>query len=148
MFITNEAGKIAMPAALFNDGSSYWAYVKLHLHVPWFHCVCTESYEDEGAFRHMVFLSDLSQLNQLALMSGIDVIDIQVVLPAYMTGQGRWIMAPLASVWEGEASEHGDTAQMYVTVDGRRFCTSTEITNENQLIDKQLVYQSPLKQAS
>jgi hypothetical protein len=145
MFITNEAGKLPVPSALCDEGSSYWTYVKLHLHVPWFYCVYTESYEDEREFRHMVFLSRPSQLNQLALMSGIDVVDIQVVLPAYMTGQGRWIMAPLASVWEGETPEYGDTEQMYTTVDGRRFCTNTEITDENQLIDKQLVYQSPLK---
>jgi len=147
MFITNETAKMAMPAALFDNDSSYWTHVKLHLHIPWFYCVYEEEYED-GKFRHMVLLSHPSQLDQISQMSRIVVVEVQVVLPAYMTGQDRWIMVPLASIWEGEAPGNGGIEHVYITVDGRRFCSNEKITEENQLMGKQLLYQSPLKQAS
>lgn len=136
-----------MPAALFDDDSSYWTYVKLHLHIPWFYCVYEEECEDLE-FRHMVLLTHPSQLNQISQMSGIDVVEVQVVLPAYMTGQDRWIMVPLASIWEGEVPDNGGIEHVYITVDGRRFCSNEKITEENQLMGKQPLYQSPLKQAS
>lgn len=58
MFITDEAAKIPVPSALFGgQDSTYWGYVKQHLHTPWFYCVYAQEYEDGGTFRQMIQLS-------------------------------------------------------------------------------------------
>ncbi len=144
MFITDEAAKMHMPSALFGDDeSTYWTYVKQHMHAPWFYCTYAVEYEDGGKFRHMILLAEPMQLEQLSAVSEIELIEVQVVLPSYVTGQGRWIMAPLASIWEGDTSD-GVTELVFVTQTGERFCFNKEITNENQLVDKRLRFESPI----
>lgn len=141
MFITDEAAKIPVPSALFGgQDSTYWGYVKQHLHTPWFYCVYAQEYEDGGTFRQMIQLSHPTQLEQLFLVSGIEVVEVQVVLPSHMTSQDRWIMSPLASIWEGEVREDESTELVYITSDGERFCLNEKVTNENQLADKRLLY--------
>ena len=144
MFITDEAAKMHMPSALFGrDETTYWTYVKQHMHAPWFYCVYAVEYEDGGKFRHMILLGDPQQLEQLSLVSEIEVVEVQVVLPGYVTGQGRWIMTPLASIWEGDTA-NGSTERVFVTQTGERFCLNKKITNENQLGDKRLLFESPI----
>lgn len=143
MFITDEVGKLPIPSALGEHDSTYWAYVKQHLHAPWFYCVYAVEYEDGGKFRHMILLGDTVQLEQLSRIREIEVVELQVVLPGYVTGQSRWIMTPLASIWEGEVTD-GSTERLFVTQAGERFCFNKDITDENQLGDKRLLYESPL----
>lgn len=141
MFITDDVGKIPVPSALFGGSdSSYWGYVKLHLHVPWFHCVYEAEYEDGGEFRHMILLSHHAQLKEMSQVDGIKILEVQVVLPSHMTSQDTWIMSPLASIWEGEIPGDDYTEVVYVTQDGRRFSFNRTVTNENQLADKRLLY--------
>lgn len=141
MFITDEAAKIPIPSALFGEQEqSYWGYVKLHIHAPWFYCAYVAEYEDGGKFTHMIFLSHLAQLQQMSQMEGLEITELHVSLPAYMTKQDWWMMRPLASVWEGEAPGGGSTEQVYVTLDGERFCINPRIADENQLADKRLLY--------
>lgn len=141
MFITDETAKMPIPSALFGDeDSSYWGYVKLNLHAPWLHCVYEAKSEDGGEFRHMIFLSHPEQLQEMSKMEGIEIIEVQVVLPSHMTRQDKWIMSPLASIWEGKTPGEDYTEVVYVTLDGRRFSFSGKITNENQLTDKRLLY--------
>jgi hypothetical protein len=141
MFITDEAAKIPIPSALFGGQElSYWGYVKLHLHAPWFFCEYETEYEDGGKFRKMIELSHPTQLEQLFLVTGIDVVEVQVVLPSHMTKQGIWIMRPLASIWEGEVPGDESTELVYITSDGERFCLNEKVTDENQLADKRLLY--------
>lgn len=141
MFITDEAAKIYVPSALFGgQESSYWGYVKLHLHAPWFFCVYEAKYEDGGKFRKMIELSHPTQLEQLSLVNEIEVVEVQVVLPSHMTNQGMWIMRPLVSIWEGEVPGDGSTELVYITSDGQRFCLNEQIADENQLADNRLLY--------
>lgn len=133
-----------IPSALFGGhDSTYWAYVKQDLHAPWFYCVYAQEYENGGKFRHMVLLGNPVQLEQLSLVSEIEIVEVQVVLPGHVTGQNRWIMTPLASIWEGEATD-GSTERVYVSQGGKRFCHDKNITNENQLGDKRLLFESPI----
>jgi hypothetical protein len=149
MFITDEAAKMPVPSVLFGgQESSYWGYVKQHLHTPWFYCVYAQEYEDGGKFMDMIHLSHPTQLEQLSLVSGIEVVEVQVVLPSHMTNQDKWIMSPLASIWEGEVPEDDSTELVYITSDGQRFCTNQQITKEDQLADKRLFYQSPIEQTA
>lgn len=149
MFITNEAGKMHIPSALLGgEDFSYWGYVKQHLHFPWFYCVYTEGYEGDGKSRHMALLSHPAQLQQMSQMEGIEVVEVQVVMPSHMTNEGRWIMNPLASIWEGELPGDGSTEVVYITSDGRRFCINENIKNEDQLFDKRALYQPPIKCSS
>lgn len=144
MFITDEAAKMHMPSALFGgDGSTYWTYVKQQMHAPWFYCVYAVEYEDGGEFRHMILLGDTQQLQQLSLASEIEVVEVQVVLPGYVTGLDRWIMVPLASIWEGDTTD-GSTERVFVSQTGERFCLNNKITSENQLGDKRLLFESPI----
>lgn len=141
MFITDEIGKMPMPRALFGgEDSNYWSYMRLHLHAPWFHCVYAAEYEDGGEFRHMIFLSHHKQLQDLSRTEGIEIVEVQIVLPSHMTKQGMWIMSPLASIWEGETPEDDYTETVYVTLDGRRFTFYGKVKDENQLADKRLLY--------
>ena len=141
MFITDEAAKIPVPSALFGgQDSTYWGYVKQHLHAPWFYCVYAQEYEDGQKFRQMIQLSHPTQLEQLFLVGGIEVVEVQVVLPSHMTSEDRWIMSPLASIWEGELPGDGSTALVYITSNGERFCLNEKVTDENQLADKRLLY--------
>lgn len=144
MFITDEAAKMHMPSALFGgDDSTYWTYVKQHMHTPWFYCVYAVEYEDGGKFRHMVLLGEPVQLEQLSLVHEIEVVEVQVVLPGYVTGQGRWIMTPLASIWEGDTAD-GSKELVFITQTGERFCLNKEITDENKLDNKRLLFESPI----
>lgn len=147
MFITDEASKIAVPSALSGgQESSYWGYVKLHLHTPWFFCVYEAEYEAGGKSRKMIELGHPTQLEQLSLVSGVEVVEVQVVLPSHMNNKNRWIMSPLDSIWEGEVPGDGSTELVYITSDGKRFCLNEKVTDENQLADKRLFYQSPVEQ--
>lgn len=149
MFITDEIGKMPIPPALLGgEDSSYWGYVKLHLHTPWFYCVYQTEDEDGGEFRHMILLSHHAQLQDMSHMDGIEIVEVQVVLPAHITNQGRWIMSPLASIWEGEMPGEDYTECVYVTLSGHRFSFNGKVTNENQLADKRILFQSPVGQAS
>jgi hypothetical protein len=144
MFITDEVAKMHMPSSLLGgDDSTYWSYVKQHIHAPWFYCVYAVEYEGGGKSRHMILLGDPQQLEQLSLVSDIEVIEVQVVLPGYVTGQVRWIMTPLASIWEGDAAD-GSTERVFVSQTGERYCINSKITNENQLDDKRLIFESPI----
>ena len=148
MFITDEAAKMPMPSALFGgEDSTYWSYVKQHIHAPWFYCVYAVEYEDGMKFRHMILLNEPVQLEQLSQVREIEVVEVQVVLPGHVTGQGRWIMTPLASIWEGDAPD-GSWERVFVTQAGERFCFNKKITDENQLGDKRLLFESPTMHSS
>ncbi len=141
MFITDEAAKIPIPFELFGGWeSSYWGYVKQHLHTPWFYCMYEQEYEDGEKFRHMIQFGHPAQLEQLSLVSGIEVVEVQVVLPSHMTKEDMWIMRPLVSIWEGEAPGDDSTELVYITSAGERFCLNEKVTDENQLTDKRLLY--------
>lgn len=128
-----------IPPLFGKDDSSCWAYVKQHVHFPWFYCVYSEEYEDDVKKNNMILLSHHEQLAELFETDEVvEVLDIQVVLPSHMTKEERWIMKPLSSIWEGEVD--GYTELVYVTLDGRRFSTDPEITNEDQLSNKQRLY--------
>lgn len=149
MFITDETAKIPIPSALFGgEDSNYWGYVKLHIHAPWFFCMYVAQYEDGGEFRHMIFLSRDQQLQEMSRMEGIEIVEVQVVLPFHMTKQDRWIMAPLVAIWEGEIPGEDFTELVYVTMDGHRFSFNGKVADENQLVNKRLFYQSPIEHAS
>lgn len=149
MFITDETAKMPIPSALFGGGeSNYWGYVKLHIHAPWFFCVYVSQYEDGGEFRHMIFLSRDQQLQEMSRMEGIIIEEVQVVLPFHMTKKNRWIMTPLASIWEGEIPGEDYTELVYVTLDGNRFSFNGELADEDQLLNKRLFYQSPIEQTA
>ena len=119
MLITDEAAKIPIPSALFaGQESSYWGYVKLHIHVPWFHCSYTVEYEDGGKFTEMIFLSQPEQLQQMVLTEGLEITDLQIVLPRHLSKQGLWVMRPLAAIWAGEVPGDSYTELVYVTSTG------------------------------
>lgn len=63
--------------------------MKLHLHAPRFVCEYEAQYEEGGAFRKMVELSHPTQLEQLSLVSGITVVEVQVVLPIIYDESGH-----------------------------------------------------------
>lgn len=130
---------MSIPALFGKDDSICWTYVRQHVHSPWFYCMFSEKCEDGGEKNNMIFLCHPAQLAELFEMDGVvEVLDIQVVLPSHMTKEERWVMRPLASIWEGEVD--GYTELVYVTSDGQRFSTSREIADESQLTDKRLLY--------
>lgn len=148
MFITDATAKIPIPSALFGEeNSDYWGYVKLHIHTPWFFCVYAVPYEDGEEFMHMIFLSRDQQLQEMSQME-IKILEVQVVLPFHITKQDRWIMAPLASIWEGEIAGEDYTELVYVTLDGRRFSSNGKVSDESQLVNKRLFYQTPIEHTS
>lgn len=141
MFITDEAAKIPTLSALFGCPElSYWSHVEHHLHLPWFHCSYIGEDEDGEKFTHMIFLSRPEQLQQMALTEGLEITELQIVLPGHMSKQGQWVMRPLAEIWAGEVPGEGCTELVYVTSAGERFCFNEEISDENQLADKRLLY--------
>ena len=147
MFSTYAADEMHLLSALAEQDESYWTCVKQHLHAPWFYVVCSQDYGADGEFMHMLLLSHGMQLQQLSQDSAIEVVEVNVVLPAHMTPQKRWIMEPLASLWEGHMPGEKVLFQVYVTADGRRYVSDDALAHENELVDKKLIYQSPLSHA-
>ncbi|MBI3897510.1 MAG: hypothetical protein HY308_04335 [Gammaproteobacteria bacterium] len=63
-----------------------------------------------------------------------------------MTGADRWTMEPLAEIWEGvEPQANWQKAYVYVLKNGNRLVVSGFDTKETDLLDRRLVFRSPIK---
>lgn len=138
-FITEEDGRMNIPALFGKDDSICWSFVIQTEFLPWFYCLYSEEFEKGVIKKNMISMIHPDQFVELLETENvIELLDVQVVLPAHMTKEERWIMRPLTTLWEGEVDDY--TEFVYVTSDGKRFSTCREITDENQLENRRMLF--------
>ncbi|NTV94158.1 MAG: hypothetical protein HGA75_01930 [Thiobacillus sp.] len=112
------------------------------LHVPWFYVSFTQIAQEEDRLAQMLMLSELRQLQRLAQDSTVAVLEVNVVIPGHMAPDRKWLMTPLAAVWEGKIRGEDVIDQVYVAADGRRFSGYANVTHEDELDGRRLVYRT------
>lgn len=145
MFETSEAAEIAIPEVFQANGERVWAYVYRRLHVPWFHLRYLPPEQADGGVKLwlLAFLDNVSQLVDLQQAEGIEIDEVQVVLPPHLSRKRRWIMEPLAEIWEGmEPREHGHRVYVYALRNGKRYVDSVFARTEADLVDRRLIFRS------
>lgn len=109
MFTTHESARVGHPE-LFAEGRNAWAIIEQDLHLPWFHVSITSSINGEKS-SFIRLLGSESVLEQLLSQLGeeMQVTDIQVVTPASVNGQDRWMMERLIKLEVGQNSRRSIT---------------------------------------
>ena len=95
MFNTHESTRMGF-FGLFGEGYSLWGMVERGLHAPWFHVSIKISIDGEESSR-ILMPGDESMLEQVLTQQNeeMQVTDIQVVTPAWVNSQERWMMERL-----------------------------------------------------
>ncbi|MFL6624679.1 MAG: hypothetical protein ACJ8NR_18970 [Sulfurifustis sp.] len=125
MFETSTHAEIQIHEAFQAYGERAWAYVYRRLHLPWFHLRYLpppEAGDGDVRLWQLVFLDDVEHLAQLQKAEGIEIDEVQVVLPGHLTGKGNWVMEPIEEIWVGnESAVSQHTVTVYVLRNGERY---------------------------
>jgi len=142
MFVTESNAEIFLPPIFGDDdGEKHWAYVKFVLHVPWFYLTYAVQVENDVALRHMLLLSDIEQVVEVAQSPAATITEVAIVIPAHMNGRDRWIMEGLAEVWRGNDPEWGNqVVNVYVTDSGERYHFPGTSRAEPNLVNFSRIY--------
>ncbi len=144
MFSTFESGQITIPPIFDYQDEKWWSYVHVPLFTPYFHMVIEYDGEEEGdRVTKTLLYHDASQVVGTADEDGVDIVEVQVVLPDHKNNKGHWTMEQLAEIWVGlePGIEHQQTARVYVLEDGKRIVDSALSTPESDLAQLQLWFQ-------
>lgn len=98
---------------IFGEGYSHWRMMERVFHAPWFHVSILISIDDEQSSR-VLMPGDESMLEQVLTQQDeeMQVSDIQVVTPAWVNGQERWMMERLLKL---EAGYDADGCLIHIT---------------------------------
>jgi hypothetical protein len=101
MFTTYENTRVGFPG-LFGEGCDVWAMVERDLHSLWFH-VSIATLINGGEASRILMPGSESMFEQVLAQQSeeIQVTDIQVVTPAWVNGQERWMMERLIKLEAG-----------------------------------------------
>lgn len=96
MFQAHESVAEDFMGLLGGDGYTYWRMVERHHRVPWFH-VSVMLVHDDGVEHRILMPDDVQMLEHILSLqaSDVQIADIQVVMPPWMTGRDSWTMAQL-----------------------------------------------------
>ena len=88
---------------MFEAGQALWHTVSRLIRLHWYYVTVQEELEG-GLIKYEKMINDECQLKAVLnpKESSVEVIDVQVVTPAYMNGGVTWRMEPLTSVSLGE----------------------------------------------
>lgn len=138
MFSTYSATENHFKSAILGDGQQVWSYIRLYLSNPWF-IVVYEDMEDGTLYRETVLLDTFFQILDINEIKTI--IEVYIVSPSHMNGQGRWMMNPLIEILEGiEPEADGQKAQVYVVENGERYMASYMSTLEENLLQIEIIF--------
>lgn len=136
MFSTDPEAEVTLPPGMLPyPGERLWKYIRLSIPVPWL-LVVAEAPDRTG--REIAKQSFLLTTPDLLLemeeaVGKSRITEVSMVLPAYMSGLGRWTMKPLAEIWRGVEPEADQRAWVYVTTDCARYVLSLLNTPEHKL---------------
>jgi len=148
MFETVDEAEIPISPIFGDEGTHAWFYVSYPLHLPWFYVTYSTEIED-GSLRRMLCLTRVDDLLQLSQYEGYSVTEVNIVVPGYMNGQGKWTMEPLAEVWSGtEPEAEKQTGYVFVTATGARYLHSALAVRESQLLGIERIFQTPTSDSS
>lgn len=138
MFETRPSSEISIPEALGGD-SRFWAYVQLHLHLPWFYLIVG------GAMSSEIVLATRAEqwLGFDDAYPGRRIESIQLVSPGWLNGSVGWKMEPLCQLWSATHKGSGAEATIYVVETGARYIDSLGSTSvEDELVDTVLMFEA------
>jgi hypothetical protein len=143
MFETHDQAEIPFHPEFRDTGERLWAYVRTRLHVPWLHVVYGITHEEDGepvTLREMVFLSEVSQLEQLRQTPRLSLLAVDLMSPGHLNDTGCWQLEPLCEIWEGAVPEtDNQLGYVYVLKDGRRYVDAAFDTPEDRLLNRRCV---------
>ena len=142
MFETIDIAEVPIPKGFAEAGERAWWYVKLRLHIQWFHLVCEYTYEDGVQSSDMLFLDQIEHLLELNSIQTIKILQADLVSPGHLNGSDRWKMEPLSEIWVGYEPEIecGQEAYIYVLENGSQYVYSALGTKEQDLLNKSKIF--------
>lgn len=148
MFETDESAEIEILPIFGGHGGRHWSYVRFRLHMPWFHVMYRFEIGEGETISHMIFLSQVDLLLQMAQDEDLEIEEVKFVMPGHMSGKTGWTMESLAEIWRGvEPETEGQTAHAYVMSNGARYLSAGVCDSEAELQNKELIYVAPSKEA-
>lgn len=144
MFETLDSAEVPLPTIFGSEGTRMWSSVRFLFHLPWFYVTCCFPVERTRGPCQMLCLTLVDDLLQVTHAEGFKVVEVNVVIPAYMSKKRRWTMEPLAEIWCGvEPGTDGQVAYVYVTSDGARYLHSAVCKDEGELQKLTQVFSAP-----
>ncbi|WP_036993693.1 hypothetical protein [Metapseudomonas furukawaii] len=143
MFKTHETMEMGL-MRVFSEDHRYWRMIERDVRAPWFHL--TLQFQMGGQIRRRALMpDDVTLLSHLVGQQDdeVQVVDLQVVTPDCLNGQGRWLMEPLAKL-ELAITSDDDVVHIYTLMDGRTYYDPVQ--NEQalmQLSDSAVIYSRP-----
>lgn len=113
------------------DGRTAWQIVERHGQTPWFH-ISFLTKKDKKGFACVILAADIHELAQVLDLPEDNggVVNVQVVLPSWMTGKSAWCMRQLVEV-KCTRDRDGVPVTYYMVAGGR---TYSERTNDAVLM--------------
>jgi len=144
MFETVDYAEMPIPSCFSEDGERLWAHVRLQIHVYWFYVVYGVSSSDgeEIEQSQIVFFPYIEQLTKLASTQQVTLVEVQLVSPGHLNGEGLWKMEPLKEIWVSQEPDiaHVQHAHIFVVESGRHYIDSAVGTPENKIKHKELLF--------
>jgi hypothetical protein len=143
MFETYESARLEAIPGYDSPSVATWSSVFTRIHTPWIHVVYAVLDADEITASRVIFLLNPSQLLELKESKEVEIIEVNLVSPAYLSGAGRWAMEELEAIWEADEPEigHKQVAQIFI-VPGKRYVYSALDTNENKLLNPRSLFKA------
>lgn len=123
MFMAHESTRMDF-FGLFGEGYSHWRLIERSLYAPWFQMSIKILMDGEESSR-VLMPGDESMLEHVLAQQNeeMQVTDLQVVTPAWINGQERWMMERLMKLEAGY--DANDSLIHVITVEsGAAYCTS------------------------
>ena len=100
MFETADYAEMPLPSCFSEEGERLWAHVRLQIHVYWFYVVYGVLSSDgkEIEQSQIVFFPYIEQLTKLTSTQQVTLIEVQLVSPGHLNGEGLWKMKPLKEI--------------------------------------------------
>lgn len=142
MFETHDSAEEYIPSEFTINGLRAWNCVHSRLHVPWLHAVYVIKASEGYVPGQIAFLTYVDQLLQLDQQSNTKILEVNLVSPDHVNNKGAWKMDPLKEIWVGYEpdTEHQQETEIFVLKDGNRYTYSPLSTDEENILEKKLVF--------
>ena len=144
MFETHESSRLGVPPECDTPFVTVWASVFTRTQTPWLHVAYKTLGMSEDSVTVIIFLRHPEQLAEMKEYKRVEIIEVNLVSPAYLNGFDRWGMEELDEILEADepATGHRQVAHIFVLTGGKRYVDSALDTNENKLLNPRSLFKA------
>jgi len=132
MFSTIKEDELHFMPFIYKKGQKFWSSIMLEDNKALIQVTYHEPPDDE--IPKTAFLQGAEQLERLTNVDELELIEVNLLSPAWLNKKGKWLLDPLSKIFVGsEPGEHWHDVFIYELDNGQKYIESALETKEENV---------------